>query len=143
MQAMGGRMYPLSVTTVVVGYDGSPAADRALRRAAQAVDGDGGRAVLVTASPALMSEGVTSEPVLDTPTADERDTILLRGRELLGRFGVDAHVVTSDDEPASAIADAATAEAAQLIVVGATGAGYVARAILGGTAAAVVRLAPC
>jgi nucleotide-binding universal stress UspA family protein len=135
-------MSPLSVTSVVVGYDGSRASDRAVRRAAEVL-GDDGRVVLVTGSPALMSQGVTPEPLLDAPSPDERDEILSRGRDLLRQLGIEAHAVSSDENPATAIADTATAEAADLIIVGATGTGYVARAILGGTATGILRLAPC
>jgi maltose/moltooligosaccharide transporter len=132
----------MSVTTVVVGYDGSPASDRAARRAFDVVDG-GGRVVLVTASPTLMSAGPTREPLLDGPSRSERDEILSRGRDLIRQLGMEARLVASDGEPAAAIAETAAAEAADLIIVGATGTGYVARAILGSTPAAILRLAPC
>src|SRR5919205_1783686 len=135
-------MSPRSVPTVVVGYDGSPASDRAARRAADVVGADG-RIVLVAASPTLLSQGVTPEPLLDAPSPDERDQILARGRDLLGQLGIEAHVVASDDEPAAAIADAAAAEAADLIIIGATGSGYVTRAIMGSTSTAILRLATC
>jgi nucleotide-binding universal stress UspA family protein len=135
-------MSPLSVTTAVVGYDGSPASDRAARRAAEAL-ADDGRIVLVTATPALTSQGLNPEPLLETPSRGERDQILTRGRDLLHELGIEAHAVASDEQPAEAIATVAAAEAADLIIVGATGAGFVARAILGSTPAAILRLAPC
>jgi maltose/moltooligosaccharide transporter len=134
-------MSPMSVTTVVVGYDGSAASDRAARRAFDVVDG-GGRVVLVTASPTL-SAGLTRESLLDSPSRSERDEILSRGQELIRQLGMEARLVASDGEPAAAIAETAAAEAADLIIVGATGTGYVARAILGSTPAAILRLAPC
>jgi nucleotide-binding universal stress UspA family protein len=135
-------MSPLSFSVVVVGYDGSPASERAARRAAESV-GDGGRVVLVTASPALTADGAADEELLDSPSAGERDEILARGRDLLSRLGVDAQVVASDAGAADAVVATARAEAADLIIVGATGTGYVARAILGSTPAAVLRMASC
>jgi nucleotide-binding universal stress UspA family protein len=135
-------MSPLSFSVVVVGYDGSPASERAARRAAESV-GDGGRVVLVTASPALTADRVADEELLDSPSAGERDEILARGRDLLSRLGVDAQVVASDAGAADAVVATARAEAADLIIVGATGTGYVARAILGSTPAAVLRMASC
>ena len=50
--------------TVVVGYDGSPPAQRSLERAATFV-GASGRLILVTASPSSDSQGLMSEPLLD------------------------------------------------------------------------------
>jgi nucleotide-binding universal stress UspA family protein len=134
-------MSPMSLSTIVVGFDGSPASERAARRAAEVVD-DGGRIVIVTASPPLMSDGLAQEP-LDGPSPEERDEILARGKNLLLELGIDAHVMASDDKPARALAQAATTEAADLIIVGATGTGYVARAILGSTSTAILRSAPC
>jgi nucleotide-binding universal stress UspA family protein len=128
--------------TVVVGYDGSPAADRAARRASDLVE-EGGIVVLVTASPTLMSKGLTQEQLLDGPSRRERDELLVRGRDFLRQLGIEARVVASNREPAAAIAETAAAEAADLIIVGATGTGYVARALLGSTPAALLRLAGC
>jgi nucleotide-binding universal stress UspA family protein len=51
--------------------------------------------------------------------------------------------MASDDRPAQALAEAASTEAADLIIVGATGTGYVARAVLGSTSTAILRSAPC
>lgn len=135
-------MSPLSLSTVVVGYDGSPASERAAQRAAEVVGPDG-RVVLVTASPGLPSQGVVQEELLDAPTPDERHEILAGGQEFLRGLGIDADVVVSDDQPATAVVATARTEAADLIIVGATGTGYVARAILGSTPEAVLRMAPC
>jgi nucleotide-binding universal stress UspA family protein len=135
-------MSPLTVSTVVVGFDGSPAAERAVRRAAEIVAADG-RVVLVAASPALLSEGPAREPLLDAPTSDERDLILARGEDLLRELGVEMEPVASDADPATAITDAANARGADLIIVGATGTGYVTRAILGSTPTQILRSARC
>jgi nucleotide-binding universal stress UspA family protein len=134
-------MSPMFLATIVVGFDGSPASERAARRAAGVVD-DGGRVVLVTASPPLMSAGLAQEP-LDGPSPEERDEMLARGEHLLLQLGIDAHVMASDDKPARALAEAASTEVADLIIVGATGTGYVARAVLGSTSTAILRSAPC
>src|ERR1044072_7238496 len=69
--------------TVVVGYDGSPPAQRSLERAATFV-GASGRLILVTASPSSDSQGLMSEPLLDAPTSDEKSALLETGRTLLG-----------------------------------------------------------
>jgi nucleotide-binding universal stress UspA family protein len=127
---------------VVVGFDGSPAADRAIDRAAD-LAGDGGRVVLVTASTRLESTGVVDEPILDSPSSEERDALLDRGAAALRERGIEPQVVATDGEPAEALVQAARDHDARLIIVGGTGSGYVARALLGSTAETVVRRAPC
>jgi nucleotide-binding universal stress UspA family protein len=132
----------LTLKTIVVGYDGSLPSERALERAAT-VAATGGRVVVVTASPSLGSVGVVSEPILDSPPHDELSAILRRGRALLHQRGIEATLVATDSDPAEALSQAARDEAADLIVVGHTGSGYVTRALLGSTAANALRHAPC
>jgi len=127
---------------IVVGFDGSPAAERALDRVAE-LAGDRGAVVLVTASTRLESTGVVDEPILDSPSSDERDALLERGAAGLRERGIDPQVLAADGEPAEALVQAARDNDARLIVVGGTGSGYVARALLGSTAEAVIRRAPC
>ena len=127
---------------IVVGFDGSPAAERALDRAAE-LAGDHGRVVLLSASPQLESVGVVDEPILDRPSAEQRDAVLDRGAAALRERGIEPEIIAADGEPADALVQAARDTDAHIIVVGSTGSGYVARAILGSTAENVVRRAPC
>jgi nucleotide-binding universal stress UspA family protein len=132
----------MSMRAVVVGFDGSPAAERALDRAAE-LAGDGGRVVLLAASTRLESGGVVDEPILDSPSPEERDAALDRGAAALRERGIDPQIVAADGEPAEALVRAARDADADMIVVGSTGSGFVARALLGSTAENVVRRAPC
>src|SRR3954471_10566469 len=111
---MGARAAGTTVDmrAIVVGYDGSPAAERALDRVAE-LAGDRARVVLVTATTQIESRGVVPQ------------------------------AVAADGEPAEALVQAARDTDAQMIVVGSTGSGYVARALLGSTAESLVRRAPC
>lgn len=59
----GCPMIGLTLTTIVVGYDGSPSSERALERAATLAPAD----ATVTASPSLGRSGVVSETSLDSP----------------------------------------------------------------------------
>ena len=127
---------------IVVGFDGSPAAERALDRVAE-LAGDGERVVLVSATTRLESTGVVDEPILDSPSPAERDALLHRGAAALRERGVEPQSLAADGEPAEALVQAARDNDARLIVVGGTGSGYVARALLGSTAETVVRRAPC
>jgi nucleotide-binding universal stress UspA family protein len=127
--------------TVVVGFDGSPAAQRALERAA-ALAGNG-RVILVVASPTMPAQGVIREPILDAPAPAESAALLERGRSVLGDLGVAVETVSSELPPAQALMEVARGARADMILVGATGTGYVTRALLGSTAENLVRHAPC
>jgi nucleotide-binding universal stress UspA family protein len=124
-----------------VGYDGSPAAWRALERAA-ALAGQGS-VILVVASPTISAQGVVSEPILDAPAREQQDALLERGSATLRDRGVTARAVSSELPAAQALMQVAREERADMILVGATGTGYVTRALLGSTAENLVRHAPC
>ena len=126
---------------IVLGFDGSPAAERAVDRAAE-LAGDGGRVVLLAASTQLESTGVVDEPIIDGPSPEDRDAVLERGAAALRERGIEPEVVAADGEPAEAMVQAARDADAHTIVVGSTGSSFVARAILGSTAEKVVRRAP-
>jgi nucleotide-binding universal stress UspA family protein len=145
MSSAGGAAEPvpgLTLRTIVVGYDGSPPSERALERAGTLV-APGGRVVVVTASPSLGPAGVVAEPILDSPARDELSAIVRRGRALLHQRGTEATFVATDSDPAEGLIRVARDEAAELIIVGHTGSGYVTRALLGSTAVNVLRHAPC
>jgi nucleotide-binding universal stress UspA family protein len=126
---------------IVVGFDGSPASERALERAS-ALAGDG-CVILVVAGPTIPTRGVVSDPILDAPAEAEREALLRRGVALLPDSNPAARVVSSDLPAAEAIMAVARDERADMIIVGATGTGYVTRALLGSTAENLVRQAPC
>ncbi len=99
--------------------------------------------MLLSATTRLESIGVVDEPILDSPSAEERDAVLARGAAALRERGIEPKVVVADGEPAEALVQAARDNDARMIIVGSTGSGYAARAILGSTAENVVRRAPC
>ena len=131
-----------SAPSVVVGFDGSDAAERALERAAD-LAGTDRRVLVVSARPTAPQSPLTPEPILDAPSPVEQRDLLQRSRALLEGRGVDASFIAIDDDPAEALLRVARAEHATLIVVGQTGSGYVTRALLGSTAENVLRHAPC
>lgn len=134
--------------SVVVGYDGSTDADRAVDAAADQVGPDG-KVHVVTAfhpeSTARIIEHLKQLPeefryVYDQDAAEEtrQQPALLRLRER----GVDCagHVVP--DDPATAIIDVAEREGADLVVVGSRGLGEVQRFLRGSVSARVALHAP-
>jgi nucleotide-binding universal stress UspA family protein len=129
-------------TSVVVGFDGSEAAERALERAAVHAGADG-RVVVVTARPTTAASPLTDEPILDSPSPAEQRDLLRRSRVLLENRGARAEFIAIDADPAEALISVARSVDAALIVVGQTGSGFVTRALLGSTAENVLRHAPC
>jgi nucleotide-binding universal stress UspA family protein len=128
--------------SIVVGFDGSDAATRALERAAT-LAGTNGHVVVVTARPTTATSPITPEPILDVPSPIEQRELLDRGRALLKDRAVQAAFVAVEADPAEALIRTARSENAALIVVGQTGSGFVTRALLGSTAENVLRHAPC
>ena len=126
---------------IVVGFDGSAASERALERAAALADH--GSVILVVAGPTIATRGVVPEPILDAPAAADRDALLQRGLALLPDNGPETRTVSSELPAAEALMAVARNEEADMIIVGATGTGYVTRALLGSTAENLVRQAPC
>jgi nucleotide-binding universal stress UspA family protein len=127
---------------IVVGFDGSPAAQRALERAA-ALRGEDGRVVIVTATVSLPPTSVVDEPIAGGPSPAERDALLERAAATLRSRGIEPALVAADAGPTEALVQAARAHDAALIVVGSTGANYATRVIIGSTAEQIVRQAPC
>jgi nucleotide-binding universal stress UspA family protein len=128
--------------TVVVGYDGSAHSGRALDRAA-AIVGERGTVVVVTATPSITPSLTAPDPILDAPSPRDQRELLEHSRMSLERHGVRGRYVAAGDDPADALAEAARSAAADLIVVGRTGSGFVTRALLGSTSENVIRRSPC
>jgi nucleotide-binding universal stress UspA family protein len=126
------------VDSVVVGYDGSEASRRAVERA-MAVAEPGGRVVLVTASPPSreLEERIGARRARAADDLLDEAVKLCRGR--------DVHIATriAHAEPADALVAAARDSEAALIVIGARGESFIARALRGPIREAVVAQAPC
>jgi nucleotide-binding universal stress UspA family protein len=129
---------PVGGRTVVVGYDGSDASRRALVRAAEAA-GDGGRILVIT------SVAPSDSAALEHETALEREParLLQEAAALLRGPDVDVTTRIAEGDAAEALAVAAYEAGADLIVVGARGRSYLARALRGSVAERLVTRAPC
>jgi nucleotide-binding universal stress UspA family protein len=126
--------------TIVVGYDGSDAARRALAR----VRGLGERAskvIVVAVATDLHSAGLGS-PLADGPIDTRR--LLDEALDLLGppeRIAVEVRMASGD--PAVVLVEVARDVAADLLIVGRQGGDFVARTLLGSVAQRAVQQAPC
>ena len=124
---------------VVLGYDGSEAARRALLRAAEAA-GSGGRVVVVTAvqpADALAQEQEMGFPLAEPEQLIDEASALLQAHDL----AVSARLEVA--EPTEALLATARETDAALIVVGARGDSYLARALRGSVGERLVGRAPC
>lgn len=100
---------------MLVGYDGSPPARRALEHAADLA----GRGATVSVINVISVQSVSSrlETVSDEARA-RQDRLLLEGESVLGRHGVNANLIRAAGVPATEILSAATSIGAPVIVVG-------------------------
>jgi nucleotide-binding universal stress UspA family protein len=121
--------------TVVVGYDGSDASRRALRRAAELARA-GGHVAVVTA---------THQPTpleADAPL-DEALHLLAEAATYLDREDVRVSTRIDEREPVEALVEVARRLEADVIVVGARGDDYISRALRGSVGQRLVTRAPC
>jgi len=127
---------------IVVGYDGSEAAGRALLRAADEA-GERDAVVIVTSTMQLYSAGPAAEPLLE-PAADASKLLAAAKATVTARTSVaDVVVVAREGDPAEELLAVARASNADLIVVGRRGKDFVARTLLGSVATRVLQHAPC
>jgi nucleotide-binding universal stress UspA family protein len=129
---------------VVVGYDGSDAARRAVAQGVRAA-GPSGRVILVTVEAKMHADGIVAEPFVEP--GEESSHLLANARALAALTcaagTTDVRTVAREGNPADEILEAARAADADLIVVGRADKNFLARAILGSVAGRVAKLAHC
>lgn len=123
---------------IVVGYDGSDAAKRALQRAVDlAANGD--RIVVVAAAEPHARSGPTGGAHLDPSEFQQRRGDLEEAQQFLSERGIDAELVEAHGDPGTAIVEAG--KDADLIIVGSRGLNPVQRILLGSVSSKVVHRA--
>jgi nucleotide-binding universal stress UspA family protein len=138
---MNTRTRSGSRTRIVVGFDGSETAMRALGRAADEIE-PGGTLTLVTVEATAHSSGVLAENLLGA--SPDAAAVLEEGRLSLGaRDDIAVEAIVRKGDPAAIMLEAARAAGAELIVIGRRGRDFAARALLGSVAERVVNQAPC
>ena len=126
---------------IVLGYDGSAAARRALERVAELGAGNGCAVTLVGAAPIHFSS-LGPLPPGEAELAEQRRA-LAEAHASLEEAGVRARVDLEWGDPAEIIVDVAAKEEADLIVVGTHGKNVVKRLALGSVSTKVLHEAPC
>jgi nucleotide-binding universal stress UspA family protein len=125
---------------IVVGYDGSEAANRALERAAT-LAGNDGRIVVVAAAESRARAGITEGAHLDPSEVERRRKDLEQAKAMLSERGIDAETIEAQGDPADMIV--MTAKDADLVIVGSRGLNPIQRLLLGSVSSKVVHRAEC
>jgi nucleotide-binding universal stress UspA family protein len=104
--------------TIVVGFDDTKPARRALERASDLAEAFGAKLVVTSVAPILVGIARSAGPIdpVDSP-ADHREQ-LKDARELLEARGLNAEYVPAVGEPADTIVELAEERDADLIVIG-------------------------
>jgi nucleotide-binding universal stress UspA family protein len=125
---------------IVVGYDGSESAKRALERASSiSTDQD---QVLVVAAAEFHARAPTTEGAhLDPSEVQRRRNDLDEAQAFLSERGVQAEMMDAQGDPGTVIVEAA--KDADLVIVGTRGLNPVQRILLGSVSSKVVHRADC
>jgi nucleotide-binding universal stress UspA family protein len=128
------------VRRIIVGFDGSDSARRALERVAMfARNGDA--VTVVSAIPLRVSSMGAVPP--GSADVQEHERELHEAAAILAARGIVARRVTEWGNPADVIIDEANEIDADLVVVGSSGKNVVERHVLGSVSSDLVHRAPC
>ncbi len=139
----------MAYASIVVGTDGSPTAERAVRQASTIAAAEAARIVIVTAYTPTGTHHTDAAAVpadLRFVLSDrvQAEELAERGRGIAKDAGVGKVVVQAiSGDPASVLLEAANDFDADLIVVGSKGLTSHAHFILGSVASSVAHHAPC
>jgi len=126
---------------ILVGYDGSKEADKALDVAVDLAKASGGQLVVqhvVSVGPEAYEVGIVDLDALEAQLGKMLDAAVEHARE----YGVAATKVLSRGDVASTILREAEQRGVDLIVIGSLGRGRMARILMGSVADKLVRAAP-
>jgi nucleotide-binding universal stress UspA family protein len=131
----------LEMKTIVVGYDETDSANRALERAAELAQAFDARVIVTSVAPILIGGGRSAGPIDPVDSPDKHRQELAHAAEFLSERGVKAEYAPAVGEPADTIVELAENEGADLIVVGTREPGVVQRLLGQSVSHAVARQA--
>lgn len=129
--------------TIVVGYDGTEASERALARAGDLASAFGSTVVLTSVSAVLTGAAHGGGSFDPTDPPETHESLLEGAKETLAARGIEAEVVLGVGDPAEAIVDLAEQRSADLVVVGTREPSFWERLLGRSVSASVQRHARC
>ena len=125
---------------IVVGYDGSEAAKRALERATT-IAGENKRIVVVAAAESRAGAGITEGAHLDPSEVEGRRRDLEDAKAYLSGRGIEAKTIEAQGDPGDVVVE--LAKDADLAIVGSRGLNPLQRLLMGSVSSKVVHRAEC
>jgi nucleotide-binding universal stress UspA family protein len=129
--------------TIVVGYDDTEPARRALERAAELAEAFGARLIVTSVAPLLVGVARTAGPVDPVDSPEKHIEELRDASALLEGRAADAEYVPAVGEPADTIVELADERKADLIVVGTHDPGILERLLGQSVSESVLHHAHC
>jgi len=129
--------------TIIVGYDGTEASQRALTRAADFAGAFGSSVVVMSVAHVMTATAHGGGSVDPTDPPEEHQALLETARAALAERGVTAEAQLGVGDPAEAIVELAEQRGADLIIVGTREPGFFERLLGQSVSAAVHRHAHC
>ncbi|HLJ04574.1 MAG TPA: universal stress protein [Solirubrobacteraceae bacterium] len=126
--------------TIMLAYDGEPASQPALERAAELAKALAARLIVTSVAPVQIGGPRTAGP-LEPGSLEEHARELADARSYLEGLGVQAEYIEATGEPANAIVTLADEHQAEMIIVGTHGRNLVERLLGQSVSEAVARKA--
>jgi nucleotide-binding universal stress UspA family protein len=133
----------MKLQTIVVGFDETEAARRALDRAAELAEAFDARLIVTSVAPVMLSVGRGMGPIDPTDSLGQHEDELKSAREQLDGRAVEAEFQRAVGQPADTIVQLAEERSADLIVVGTREPNFLERLLGQSVSQAVSRHAHC
>ena len=129
--------------TIVLGYDDTPASQRALERAAELAKAFGSKLIVTSVAPLMSSGPRSGGPTDPVDSPEKHQEQLAHARQHLEGLGIRVRLQRAVGDPADAIVEVAKESGADLIVVGTREPNMMMRVLGHGTSEGVVHKAHC